>query len=68
MVFSRRVHHYKWTMNKKPLEQMSVFKYLGVVFHQSGSWTAHIDCAQYNLERAVLGILRCYRKREGCQF
>lgn len=47
-------------------EQVSSCKYLGMVFHQLGSWTVYIDYAKHNFKKFIFGILRLYRKRRGC--
>lgn len=38
---------------------MSFFKYLGVVFHSSGSWAAHIKYVKKKFEKIVVGVVRC---------
>lgn len=51
---TRRRSKHSWMMNENPIEQLTCFKYLGVLFQSSGSWEAQIKktlCTQKRSRR-----------------
>lgn len=57
LVVSRRRIKHKQTINENPIEQVSNYKYLGAVFHTSGSWLSCIKYAAMNAWKSATEIV-----------
>ena len=60
MVVSRRRIKHKWSLNGHPVEQVACYKYLGIVFHSSGSWVTHVNHAAMNAQKNTVAITRFF--------
>lgn len=65
MTFARRSKLRVWKIDGHKIKQVSCFKYLGVVFHSSGSRRAHGDSIAANAQKSASAILRFFRTRDG---
>nr|XP_016853653.1 PREDICTED: uncharacterized protein LOC107983669 [Anolis carolinensis] len=68
MVFAKRPKLHHWNIDDKKIEQVPCFKYLGVVFHSSGSRKAHGGYVAENAYRSSSAILKYLRSKGGGQF
>ena len=48
----------KWTYRNQKIEVLPEYKYLGVIFSGSGSWSKHIDQAKIKADKACTALLK----------
>uniref|UniRef100_A0A670HL80 ribonuclease H n=1 Tax=Podarcis muralis TaxID=64176 RepID=A0A670HL80_PODMU len=65
MVFARRHRHHRWEMDNQPIEQVKIFKYLGVVFQSTGAWEAHHKYAREKASQSAKILSRFYFTKGG---
>lgn len=64
MAFARRPKLRTWMINQHRIEQVSYFKYLGVVVHSNGSRRAHGEYVALNAQKSSSAIIQ-YMKTKG---
>lgn len=65
MVFSKRKLRHKWKINNQPIEQVTSFRYLGIIFDEKGSWCHQIKNSIANAQRSSRAIISFFYRKGG---